>query len=162
MGAAAYFASHMDQTLSWQTLEWIRELWQGPLYVKGVMTVQDALKAQQLGADGVVLSNHGGRQLDGSIGPMLILAATRQAVGKDFTLLIDSGFRRGTDVVKALALGADAVLFGRPLLCAVAAGGESLVEQTIANIIQEVDRTLAQSGCQSLQELHPEMIHKVL
>ncbi|WP_312241762.1 alpha-hydroxy acid oxidase [Pantoea sp.] len=160
MGAAAYFASQMDQTLSWQTLAWIRELWQGPLYIKGVMTPEDALRAKQLGTDGVVLSNHGGRQLDGSASPMLMLAATRQAVGNDFTLLIDSGFRRGTDVVKALALGADAVLLGRPLLCAVAAGGERLVALTLANMIQEVDRTLAQLGCRSIAELHPEMVFK--
>lgn len=161
MGAAAYFASQMDRTLSWQTLRWIRDLWQGPLYIKGVMTTEDALAAQQLGADGVVLSNHGGRQLDGSISPMQMLAAARQAVGQDFTLLIDSGFRRGTDIVKALALGADAVLLGRPLLYAVAVGGEALAALTLANLIQEVDRTCAQLGCRSVQELHPGLLYEM-
>lgn len=161
MGAAAYFASQMDQTLNWQTLAWIRQQWHGPLYIKGVMTVEDTLLAQQLGADGVVLSNHGGRQLDGSISPMLMLAAARQAVGEDFTLLIDSGFRRGTDVVKALALGANAVLLGRPLLYAVACGGEGQVVRTLANIIQEIDRTLAQLGCCSIEELHAELVYPV-
>lgn len=158
MGAAAYFASQMDPTLSWQTLAWIRELWPGPLYVKGVTTVADAVTAHQSGADGVVLSNHGGRQLDGCISPMLILADTRRAVGDDFTLMIDSGFRRGTDVVKALALGANAVLLGRPLLYAVASGGEAWANQAIMSLIQEIDRTLAQLGCRTIADLRADML----
>ncbi|EJL93152.1 alpha-hydroxy acid oxidase [Pantoea sp. GM01] len=161
MGAAAYFASQMDQALNWQTLAWIRELWTGPLYVKGISTVQDAITAKQVGADGVVLSNHGGRQLDGCISPMLILEATRRAVGSDFKLIIDSGFRRGTDVVKALALGADAVSLGRPLLYAVATGGEARANQTMASMIQEIDRTLAQLGCSKISELNPDMLLKL-
>jgi (S)-mandelate dehydrogenase len=153
MGAAAYFASQMDRTLSWETLAWIRELWPGTLYVKGITHVEDVIAAKQAGADGVVLSNHGGRQLDGCISPMLILEAARHAAGPDFTLMIDSGFRRGTDVVKALALGADAVLLGRPLLYAVACGGEQRVDATLQTLIEEIDRTVAQLGCRSLQEL---------
>lgn len=159
MGAAAWFASQMDQTLNWQTLAWIRKQWHGLLYIKGLLTVEDVQLAQQPGAEGVVLSNHGGRQLDGSISPMLILAAARQAVGHDFTLLIDSGFRRGTDVVKALALGANAVLLGRPLLYAVASGGEPQVERAISSLIQEIDRTMAQLGCSSIEDLHPGLLH---
>lgn len=159
MGAAAWFASQMDQTLNWQTLAWIRKQWQGPLYIKGLMTVEDVQLAQQLGAEGVVLSNHGGRQLDGSISPMLMLAAARQAAGRDFTLLIDSGFRRGTDVVKALALGANAVLLGRPLLYAMASGGEPQVERAISILVAEIDRTMAQLGCSSIEDLHPGLLH---
>jgi len=159
MGAAGWFAGQMDQTLNWQTLAWIRKQWHGPLYIKGLMTVEDVQRAQQLGAEGVVLSNHGGRQLDGSISPMLMLAAARQAVGRDFTLLIDSGFRRGTDVVKALALGANAVLLGRPLLYAVASGGEPQVERALSSLIQEIDRTMAQLGCCSIEDLHPGLLN---
>ena len=159
MGAAAWFASQMDQTLNWQTLAWIRKQWPGPLYIKGLMTVEDVQLAQQLGAEGVVLSNHGGRQLDGSISPMLMLAAARQAAGRDFTLLIDSGFRRGTDVVKALALGANAVLLGRPLLYAVASGGEPQVERAISSLVAEIDRTMAQLGCCSIKDLHPGLLN---
>lgn len=154
VGGAAYFAREMDAALNWETLAWIRGLWRGPLYVKGIMTPEDALIAQRLGAQGVVLSNHGGRQLDGTLSPMLVLADVRAAVGPDFTLLIDSGFRRGTDVVKALALGANAVLIGRPLLYAVAAGGEALAARTLSALVQEIDRTLAQLGCTSLRDLH--------
>lgn len=97
MGAATYFAQQMDPTLTWQTLEWIRELWPGPLYIKGIMTTEDALAAQQLKAEGIVVSNHGGRQLDGTFSPMLVLPDIRKAVGPNFNVLLDSGFRRGTD-----------------------------------------------------------------
>ncbi|KEA51285.1 mandelate dehydrogenase [Mangrovibacter sp. MFB070] len=157
-GGASYFASQMDKTLDWATLEWLRARWQGPLLIKGIMTAQDARQAQKIGADGIVLSNHGGRQLDSTLSPMDVLSEVRNQVGPDFTLLADSGFRRGTDVVKALALGANAVLIGRPLLYAVAAGGEALVQQTLTTLIQEIDLTLAQLGCTRLDELHPGML----
>lgn len=157
-GGATYFAQQMDQTLSWETLAWIRSLWDGALYVKGIMTVDDALMAQKIGAQGIVLSNHGGRQLDGTASPMSVLASVRAAVGDEFIILIDSGFRRGTDVVKALILGANAVLIGRPLLYAVAAGGEALTTEVINALVQEVDRTLAQLGCNTLADLRPEML----
>lgn len=157
-GGASYFASQMDKTLDWAALEWLRTQWQGPLFIKGIMAPEDALQAQRMGAEGVILSNHGGRQLDSSLSPMDVLAEVRGLVGPDYTLLIDSGFRRGTDVVKALALGADAILIGRPLLYAVAVGGEALVQQTLTTLIQEIDLTLAQLGCTRLDELHPGML----
>lgn len=159
MGAATYFAQQMDPTLTWQTLEWIRELWPGPLYIKGIMTTEDALAAQQLKAEGIVVSNHGGRQLDGTFSPMLVLPDIRKAVGPNFNVLLDSGFRRGTDVVKALALGANAVLLGRPLLYAVAVGGEALVSATLESLIAEIDRTMAQLGCTDITELHSGLLH---
>ncbi len=158
-GGAGYFASQMDTTLDWDTLKWIRSLWQGDLYIKGVMTPQDALTAQSIGASGVVISNHGGRQLDGTLSPLTVLPDIRRQTGAGFTLMVDSGFRRGTDIVKALALGADAVLLGRPLLYAVAAGGQPLVDRTLNMLIQEIDRTLAQLGCTSLQQLSPELLY---
>ena len=157
-GGAAYFAQQMDPTLSWETLAWIRSLWQGTLYIKGIMTAEDAVTAKAMGADGIVVSNHGGRQLDGTASPLSVLSDIRRAVGSEFSVLADSGFRRGTDVVKALALGASAVLIGRPILYAVASGGEPRVTEAINTLIQETDRTLAQLGCRSVRDLHPGLL----
>lgn len=160
VGGATYFAQQMDDSLNWQTLAWIRSLWSGGLYVKGILTVEDALAALALGADGLILSNHGGRQLDGSVCPLTVLPAIRRACGPTARILIDSGIRRGTDVVKALALGADAVLVGRPMLYAVAVDGEAGVAQAITLLTQEIDRTLAQLGCRSLAELGPHLLRR--
>ncbi|MBP2170504.1 (S)-mandelate dehydrogenase [Erwinia toletana] len=158
VGGAAYFAEQMETQLDWQTIRWLREQWPGQLLIKGILTVEDAQQAMASGADGMVLSNHGGRQLDGAVSPMLMLAEIRQAVGAEATILIDSGFRRGTDVVKALALGADAVLIGRPLLYAVAVQGQAGVEQALTLLRNEIDRTLAQLGCSNLAQLGPYLL----
>lgn len=159
LAGANYFAEQMDKTITWQTIRWIREQWQGPLYIKGIMTAEDALMAKQCGAEGVVLSNHGGRQLEGTLSPMQVLAGVRAAAGPDYLIIIDSGFRRGTDIVKALALGANAVMMGRPLLYAVATDGERGVTATIDAILAEVDRTLAQLGCATVDDLSPALLH---
>lgn len=158
-GGAGYFASQMDTTLNWEILKWIRSLWQGDLYIKGLMTPQDALLAKSIGATGIVISNHGGRQLDGTLSPLTVLPEIRRQTGPGFTLLIDSGFRRGTDIVKALALGADAVLLGRPLLYALAVGGRAQLDKTIAALIGETSQTLAQLGCTSPGELTPDLLY---
>ncbi|WP_294906768.1 alpha-hydroxy acid oxidase [Tatumella sp. UBA2305] len=158
-GGAGYFASQMDTKLDWETLKWIRSLWQGDLYIKGLMTPQDALLAKSIGASGIVISNHGGRQLDGTLSPLTVLPEIRRQTGPDFTLLIDSGFRRGTDIVKALALGADAVLLGRPLLYALAVGGRAQLDRTLNALIDETSLTLAQLGCTTLRELGPELLY---
>ena len=160
VGGAAYFAEQMETRLDWQTIEWLRSQWQGQLLIKGILAPDDAQRAISCGADGVVLSNHGGRQLDGSISPMLVLAEIRQALGAQATILIDSGFRRGTEVVKALALGANAVLIGRPLLYAVAAGGEAGVDQALTLLRGEIDRTLAQLGCCHLTQVGPHLLRE--
>ncbi|WP_413733735.1 alpha-hydroxy acid oxidase [Sodalis sp. RH21] len=160
VGGATYFAQQMDDALNWQTLAWIRSLWQGQLYVKGIMTVEDAQAAMALGADGLMLSNHGGRQLDGSASPLAVLPAVRQACGPQARILIDGGIRRGTDIIKALALGANAVLVGRPMLYAVAVDGEAGVARAISLLTQEIDRTLAQLGCRSLDELGPHLLRR--
>ncbi|TCL03173.1 alpha-hydroxy acid oxidase [Sodalis ligni] len=160
VGGATYFAQQMDEALDWQTLAWIRSLWQGEFYVKGILTVEDARAAMAMGADGVILSNHGGRQLDGSVSPLSVLPAVRSACGTEARILIDSGIRRGTDIVKALALGANAVLVGRPMLYAVAADGEAGVDGAITLLTQEIDRTLAQLGCRSLAELGPHLLRR--
>lgn len=153
VGAAAYFAEQMDPTLDWSTLSWIRELWKGKLIVKGIMQEDDARKAAELGCDGIILSNHGGRQLDGTISPVEMIETVRAAVGSDMLLLVDSGFRRGTDIVKALALGANGVLIGRPFLYALAAKGKEGSLHVMQTLQQEVERTLAQLGCKNISEL---------
>lgn len=157
-GGASYFSEQMDTRLNWETLAWIRSQWQGSLLIKGILAPADAQRALEAGADGIVLSNHGGRQLDGSVSAMEVLPEIRQLCGADATILIDSGFRRGTDVVKALALGANAVLLGRPMLYGVAAAGEAGAQRALEIILQEVDRTLAQLGCTSVNQLGPHLL----
>ncbi|RJT44017.1 alpha-hydroxy acid oxidase [Rahnella woolbedingensis] len=157
-GGASYFSQQMDTRLNWETLSWIRSQWQGALLIKGILAPEDAQRAFATGADGIVLSNHGGRQLEGSVSAMEVLAETRQLCGPQATILIDSGFRRGTDVVKALALGANAVLLGRPMLYGVAAAGEAGAQRALEIILQEVDRTIAQLGCTSVGQLGPHLL----
>ncbi|MFU2317581.1 alpha-hydroxy acid oxidase [Rahnella sp. PCH160] len=157
-GGASYFSEQMDTCLNWETLAWIRSQWQGVLLIKGILAPADAQRALDTGADGIVLSNHGGRQLDGSVSAMEVLPEIRQLCGANATILIDSGFRRGTDVVKALALGANAVLLGRPMLYGVAATGEAGAQRALEIILQEVDRTLAQLGCTSVNQLGPHLL----
>ena len=142
--------------LSWQHLEAIRQRWKGNLVVKGLLSVQDVLLAQRMGADGVVLSNHGGRQLDGAVSPMRVLEAVVSAVGPQYPVLIDGGFRRGSDVLKAVALGARLVLVGRPFNYAAAVAGEAGVLHAIALLRAEVDRNLAMLGATRCSELGPE------
>jgi len=142
--------------LSWQHLEAIRRRWKGPLVVKGLLSVDDALQAQRLGADAMVLSNHGGRQLDGACSPMRVLGSVVQAVGPDYPVLIDSGFRRGSDVLKALALGARLVLIGRPFNYAAAVAGEAGVAHAIGLLRDEVDRNMAMLGVTACAELGPQ------
>lgn len=141
--------------LSWNHLEAIRRRWKGPLVVKGLLSVDDALQARNLGADGVVLSNHGGRQLDGVVSAMRVLEAVVAAVGPAFPVLIDGGFRRGSDVLKAIALGARMVLVGRPFNYAAAVAGEAGVQHAIGLLRDEVDRNLAMLGAIACTDLGP-------
>lgn len=141
--------------LSWNHLEAIRHRWKGPLVVKGLLSVEDALQARNLGADGVVLSNHGGRQLDGAVSAMRVLEAVVAAVGPAFPVLIDGGFRRGSDVLKAIALGARMVLVGRPFNYAAAVAGEAGVQHAIGLLRDEVDRNLAMLGAIACTDLGP-------
>lgn len=142
--------------LSWQHIESIRRRWKGALVVKGLLSVEDALQAQRIGVDGIVLSNHGGRQLDGAASPMRVLEAVVQAVGPNYPVLIDSGFRRGADVLKALALGARMVLIGRPFNYAAAVAGEAGVAHAIGLLRDEVDRNMAMLGVTACHELGPQ------
>ena len=148
-----------NDSLTWDDLRVLRKMWPNLLLVKGILHPQDATSAVDCGADGVIVSNHGGRNLDGIISPMEALPEIVDAVGKRATVLVDSGFRRGTDVVKALALGAKAVQIGRSTLYGVAAGGEEGAARALAIFRDEIDRVLALIGCRSIAELTTEFLH---
>jgi L-lactate dehydrogenase (cytochrome) len=139
--------------LAWDAMERIRAQWKGKLILKGILHPHDAQKAKVLGVDGIVLSNHGGRQLDGAVSPMRVLPAVRAAVG-DMPLMIDSGFRRGTDVIKALALGADFVFVGRPFNYAATVGGHAGVVKASTILKKEIFDALGMMGVTSPESLN--------
>ncbi len=146
----------MDASFSWEDFNWLRKLWRRTLLVKGIMRPDDAERCIAAGADGVILSNHGGRQLDAAVSPLDVLAESRARTSAP--ILIDSGYRRGTDIVKSLALGANAVLLGRAPLYGLAAAGEAGVDHVLSLLKDEVDRTLAQIGCASASQLSPDYV----
>ena len=148
-----------NDSLNWEDLRQLRKMWPHKLIVKGILHPQDALLAADCGADAVAVSNHSGRNLDDAISPIEALPEVVDAVGKRITVLVDSGFRRGSDVVKALALGAHAVQIGRPTLYGVAAGGHAGATRAIAIFREEIDRVMALVGCRSVAELGPEYLH---
>jgi lactate 2-monooxygenase len=139
--------------LSWSDLEWLRGRTQLPIVLKGILTAEDARLAREHGVDGVVVSNHGGRQVDGAVAALDALEEVRDALGSESTVLMDSGIRRGPDVLKALALGADAVLLGRPYVYGLGAAGQEGVELVIRHLLAEVDLTLALAGGNSVRTL---------
>ena len=138
---------------SWEDIGWIRDTWRGPLVIKGVLTGEDAKRAVDAGADGVVVSNHGGRQLDGAPATIAVLPEVVAAVGPGVTVLLDSGIRRGVDVLKALALGADAVLIGRHAVWGLALGGRHGVQHMIEILRADMIRAMRLMGCRSVDEL---------
>jgi pre-mycofactocin synthase len=137
----------------WEDLEWIRERWGGPVIAKGVLSADDARRAVAAGASAIVVSNHGGHLLPGSVPTLRVLPEIVAAVGDEVEVLLDSGVRRGADVVKALALGARAVLVGRACLWAHAAAGEPGVRRILAVLRAGIDDTLALLGCPSVAAL---------
>ncbi|MGE0307231.1 MAG: alpha-hydroxy acid oxidase [Acidimicrobiia bacterium] len=148
----------LDPSLTWDALSWIRDRWSGPLLVKGLMHPDDAREAVSRGADGVIVSNHGGRQLDGAMGTMEALGPVVDAVADRCDVLIDGGIRRGVHLVKALALGAKACLIGRPWLYGLAHGGTAGVDQTIEILSSELDRALALLGVPSVDQLERSLL----
>jgi isopentenyl diphosphate isomerase/L-lactate dehydrogenase-like FMN-dependent dehydrogenase len=148
-------------TVDWDHFAWLRDAWRGKLLVKGILAVEDAQLAAQHGADGIIVSNHGGRQLDGAPSPMEVLPQIASAVGDQLAIAVDGGFRRGADIVKALALGADLVFVGRPALYGAAAGDEAGVRRTLQILKNEVDRVLALLGCRTIEELGPPFLRYV-
>jgi 4-hydroxymandelate oxidase len=145
-GLFAYFASELDSSLTWKDVEWVRGLSPLPVLIKGVLTSEDALLAVEAGAAGVVVSNHGGRQLDGVPASLDALPEVVEAVGGRAEVLMDGGVRRGADVLKALALGARAVLVGRPYLWGLAAGGESGVRAVLELLRDELALAMRLAG----------------
>jgi L-lactate dehydrogenase (cytochrome) len=143
----------VDPSVTWADLAWFRSLWPGPLLLKGVLSVEDARKAVAHGVDGLVVSNHGGRQLDGAPASIEALPAIVDAVGERVEVLVDGGIRRGADVVKALALGARAVMIGRPYLYGLAVDGQAGVEHALTILRNEIDKTLALLGTPRIHDL---------
>lgn len=143
---------------TWEHLSRMRDMWEGRLLVKGVTEPEDARRAIGAGADGIIVSNHGGRQLDGLAASLMRLTDVVAAVSPDVPVLLDGGVRRGTDVVKALCLGAKAVLIGRPWLYGAAVQGESGIVSVLETLRAEIDRAMALMGCASLEDLGPDLI----
>ncbi len=157
-GGVAFVPKLFDAKISWEDVEWLRELWPRKLILKGVLNVADAKRAARSGCDGIVVSNHGGRQLDSAVSTIEVLPDIAQAVGDQMTVLIDSGFYRGTDIVKAVAMGADAVMIGRATLFGLAAGGEAGVSHALSILTSEIDRVLGQTGCRSIDDVGPHLL----
>jgi (S)-mandelate dehydrogenase len=153
---AALMSRQMDASFAWSDLEWLRDLWPHVLLIKGISRANDAERCVALGADGVILSNHGGRQLDSAISPLEVLESAAARVNAP--VLIDSGIRRGSDVVKAIAMGAGAVLLGRATLYGLAADGERGVNAVLEIMRDEIDRTLAQIGCPEISQLSKDYV----
>jgi L-lactate dehydrogenase (cytochrome) len=146
--------------LNWGHFDLIRRMWKGPLVAKGVLDRADARIAIDRGADAIIVSNHGGRQLDGAIAPLRVLPEIVEECG-DVPVIMDSGIRRGTDVLKALALGAKFVFLGRPFGYAASVGGEAGVHHAIRILAAEIDRDMAMLGIRSLAELRPSHLRRV-
>lgn len=152
-GFFAYLPRLLLADITWDDVKWLRREWPRKLILKGVLNIADAQRAADLGCDGVVLSNHGGRQLDGCVSPMEVLPEIANAVGDRMVIIVDSGFRRGTDIVKAISFGARAVMVGAAPLYGLAAAGEKGVLHALQILTGEVDRVLGQLGCTSLAAL---------
>jgi len=148
-----FIGSNFDPAIGWRDLEWIREGWKGKLIIKGLLDADDARDARRLGADGIVVSNHGGRQLDGAIPTARALPGVADAVGGELTVLVDSGIRSGLDVVRMLALGAKGVLLGRAYIYALAAGGERAVAHLLQLIAADMRVTMTLIGAKSPAEI---------
>jgi 4-hydroxymandelate oxidase len=157
-GLLAFISAEFDASLTWQGLEWLRSITSLPILVKGVMLPSDARLAVEHGAAGVIVSNHGGRQLDSADATLNALPAVAEAVGGAVPVLVDGGIRRGTDVAKALLLGARAVLIGRPYLWGLAVAGQAGVEHVLAILREETHRTLALLGAPRLNALGGDQI----
>jgi len=149
-----YINEQYDPAMSWQDAEYCVKKWNGPFALKGVMSVDDAKRAIDIGCTAIMISNHGGRQLDGSRSPFDQVNAIREAVGDKLEIILDGGVRRGTHVLKALAAGATACSFGKMFLFALSAGGQTGVERLLQNMHDEIDRNMVLMGCKSLKELN--------
>ncbi len=149
---------NFDPSVTWKDIAWVRERWPGPLVIKGIMDPEDAREARACGVEGLVVSNHGGRQLDGAPAAITALPAIARAVGEDMTVLMDGGIRSGLDLLKALALGADACLIGRAWAFALAARGEAGVAHVLALMRQELRLAMSMTGCLDVKAAGPDLL----
>jgi isopentenyl diphosphate isomerase/L-lactate dehydrogenase-like FMN-dependent dehydrogenase len=147
-----------SDALDWDDVRRLRDMWPGKLLVKGIVHPEDAMAAAECGADGVIISNHGGRYLDASVAPIQVLPEIAKRVGGKIAVIMDSGVRRGSDVIKAVALGADLVMAGRPTLYGVGAGGEVGADRALKIFYDEIDRVMAQLGLHSVEEVTPDCL----
>ncbi|MDQ3340959.1 MAG: alpha-hydroxy-acid oxidizing protein [Myxococcota bacterium] len=157
-GLAAYFAELLDPALTWDAISWLRSITKLPVIVKGIVRADDAIRAVEHGAAGIVVSNHGGRQLDASPATIEVLPRIADAVAGGAEILLDGGVRRGTDVVKALALGARCVLVGRPVLWGLAAAGREGVVAALGTLRRELDLAFALCGCPDVARVTRDLV----
>ncbi|WP_013325129.1 alpha-hydroxy acid oxidase [Gloeothece verrucosa] len=157
-GLFAYFKEQIDPSLTWKDLEWLQSMTKLPVVVKGILRADDALLAVQHGVKGIIVSNHGGRQLDGAIASLDALQDITDAVGEQVEVLMDGGIRRGTDILKALALGAKAVLVGRPILWGLAVGGQAGVSHVLQLLTEELELAMALSGCPRIGDIDSSLV----
>jgi L-lactate dehydrogenase (cytochrome) len=155
---AEYMNAQFDPALSWRDLDWFRAHWDGPVVLKGIQSVADARLAADAGVDAVALSNHGGRQLDGAPAILELVAPVADAVGDRVEIICDGGVRRGSDIVKAVALGARACMAGRAFMYGLGAGGERGVDKVISLLEGDMQRTMALTGHRRVADLGPELI----
>ncbi len=156
-----WLGENFDQSISWQDLEWVREYWDGPMVIKGILDKQDAKDAVSFGADGIVVSNHGGRQLDGVLSSAKALPAIADAVKGDLKIFADSGIRSGLDVVRMLALGADCTLLGRSFIYALAAQGQQGVENLLDLYKKEMQVAMTLTGAKCISDLTIDSLAKI-
>jgi 4-hydroxymandelate oxidase len=160
-GLLTYFAEQLNPALTWADLEWLQSISPLPLAVKGILRGDDAVRAVEHGVQAVIVSNHGGRQLDGAIASIDALSEVVAAVENKAEVLVDGGIRRGSDVLKALALGAKAVLLGRPVLWGLAVAGKAGVQHVIELLRDELDLAMALSGCAKLQDIDSSLVQRM-
>jgi L-lactate dehydrogenase (cytochrome) len=160
MSLLEYFNSEIDRSLTWKDVEWLRSLWDGPLVIKGVQTVADCRNAANAGATAVMLSNHGGRQLESTPAAVDCIADVADALHDQLEIICDGGVRRGTHIIKALALGANACSIGRGYLYPLAAGGQAGVERGLSLLRDELERSMALLGCGAVKELNSSFVRR--
>jgi L-lactate dehydrogenase (cytochrome) len=156
-----WLAANFDPGIDWKDLEWIRDEWKGPMVIKGILEANDARDAKAFGADGIIVSNHGGRQLDGALSSARALPAIAEAVKGDLTIFADSGVRTGLDVIRLLALGADGVLIGRAFVYALAVSGEAGVRNLLAILEKDMRTSMVLTGVKAVRDINSDILAKV-
>ena len=157
-GLFTYFQQQIDASVTWKDVEWLESITNLPILLKGILRADDAIMAAKIGVKGIIVSNHGGRQLDGAVASLDALAEIVETVGDKLEILVDGGIRRGSDILKAICLGAKAVLVGRPILWGLAVNGETGVKHILELLRDELDLAMALSGCPSLKDLDSSLI----